>query len=119
MIVIIGKISIEEWGEGDDPVLFVSDKPSEPLIERLGEIKNKPVTVRYWTAERETTPEQIKEGFLRELMGQGDATLVAQFSEITGYLWTDNELNIGGHNLRSELENCADKWIVLEIEVHQ
>ena len=43
----------------------------------------------------------------------------ACYSEYTGYLWTDEEVLIGGHDLIEELRGCEGKWLLLEIVVHE
>jgi hypothetical protein len=118
-IKIAGLLSLRNYrDEGETDVLYVSDKPDTPLIERLEEMQCKTVTVRYWTANREAPEQEIKEGFLRELAGALDADLGARYSEITGYLWTDNELKVGGHDLLEELEGHVGKWLIFEAELH-
>jgi hypothetical protein len=50
-----------------------------------------------------------------EMLGEGDATFGARYSEDTGYLWTDEELNVGGHDLLGELESHEGRYCLLEI----
>ena len=38
------------------------------------------------------------------------------YSEYTGYLWTDEKLVIGGHDLLNEIKGNIGKYIHLEIE---
>jgi len=51
-------------------------------------------------------------------MGLPELEFEPRYSEITGYLWTDETLKIGGHNILDVLESNEGKHIYLEIEVH-
>lgn len=41
---------------------------------------------------------------------------VDQYSEITGCLWTDEELKVGGHDLLAELDSYNGKYLVMEVK---
>lgn len=89
------------------------------LAEELrSRIARKTVSVRYWITDKETSKEQAQEEFLKKLMGIAECDFGAQYSEHSGYLWTDEECKIGGHDLISELKNYAGKWLILEIDIH-
>jgi hypothetical protein len=112
-----GLLSRHSHGEADD-ILFLSTE-EEPLAEVLdGRIRRTQVTVRYWITNFPCSREEATEDHARQLMGIAATKFGAVYSEITGYLWTDQECNIGGHDLIGELEDCAGKWLILEIEVH-
>ncbi|MNJ80064.1 hypothetical protein D3C77_783070 [compost metagenome] len=51
-------------------------------------------------------------------MGFCDVGYGARYSELTGYLWTDEYLKVGGHDIIEELRSYVGKWLILEIEVH-
>lgn len=100
-------------------VLFLSDH-TMPLAEMLiADIANRTVTARYWITGRRVTKEEAREAFVRTLLGQADVEFVARYSETTGYLWTDEECRIGGHNLLDELRGHIGKWLILEVEIHE
>jgi hypothetical protein len=104
-------------GENDD-ALFIGDM-EYPLAEEFeSELQGKQVSVRYWISDTKKTKEQIQRSALKTIMGVVDADYGDRYSEITGYLWTDEELNIGGHDLRSELSCYKGKFVYLEIDVH-
>ena len=50
-----------------------------------------------------------------KFIGGIEADFNPRYSEITGYLWTDEELNVGGHDLMAELKSNVGKWLILEI----
>ena len=41
------------------------------------------------------------------------------YSEITGYLWTDEVVKIGGHDLLKEFETHLGKYLYMEIEYYE
>ena len=51
-------------------------------------------------------------------MGLLESEFWEQYSEITGYLGTDETLNVGGHDLLEELRSNIDNYIILEIEIY-
>lgn len=112
-----GLLCLHSWGEADD-ILFLSSLAG-PMAEVLeDEIAGKTVTVRYWITNKETTKEEAQEAFIGELLGRLDAECRSRYSEITGYLWTDEEINIGGHDLLAELQSYVGKWLILEVDIH-
>lgn len=115
-LIYNGLLCLRSWGEADD-ILYLSTL-ERPLIEELEIIHKKKVTVRYWITDKQITKEEANN--ITALMAEGivDANLWAQYSEITGYLYTDEELNIGGHNLLQELKSFIGKWVYLEIQMH-
>jgi hypothetical protein len=41
------------------------------------------------------------------------------YSDITGYLWTNEDLIVGGHDLLNELRSYKGKFAVIEITYHE
>jgi hypothetical protein len=118
MIVISGLLCLHTYGEADD-ILFVSSE-RDPLAEVLHEkISGKRVSARYWITYEPCTPEEASEDFVRRLFGGADTKFGARYSEITGYLWTDEKVKIGGHNLIEELRGNVGKWLILEVTVYE
>jgi len=109
-----GQLKLDSYGESDD-VLFISTIDT-PLVEALGWISGKKAIVRYCVTEKQTTKEESEDQFLKKLMGVAEVEFHAKYSEITGYLWTDEELNIGGHDIIAELKSYIGEWLILEIE---
>jgi hypothetical protein len=112
-----GLLSLHSYGEADG-ILFLSSIGG-PLAEELEWMHRKNVTVRYWVTDKQSTKEEAKEAFIHTLCGKADVNFGAKYSEITGYLWTDEELNVGGHSLINRLKSEVGKWVHLEIEVAQ
>lgn len=92
----------------------------EPIAEELSYISGNVVTVRYYLSDKEATEEELTEDFLiNTLYGDMKSDYGARYSEYTGYLWTDDELNIGGHDLLAELEGADGKFLYLIVELDQ
>lgn len=100
---------------GDDDILFLSSV-RQPLIDELYFMANKKCTVRYWITDKQTTKEEAQEEFVKTLFGMAQQAYGAHYSEMTGYLWTDEKLNVGGHDLADELRSNVGKWLHIEIE---
>ncbi len=112
-----GYLSKKDYEDAYD-VLFLSSV-DDPLTEELMDaLDQKQVTIRYWVTKKECTKDQAQEFFIRELFGELNAEYSPCYSEATGYLWTTEELNIGGHNLLDELSSYVEKYLILEIDIH-
>lgn len=88
------------------------------FIEELEWMVGRCVTVRYWITEEECTKEGAKESFIKKLFGVADAGVIHVYSELSGYLWSDEKLKIGGHDLFKELDSYVTKYLILEITDH-
>jgi hypothetical protein len=110
-----GLLSIQPHGEYDE-ALYISSVDA-PLADELAWIAGKIVTVRYWITDKPCTKDEAQEAAILQIMGLADVDFGARYSEATGYLWTDEELNIGGHDLLAELKSNVGKWCILEIEI--
>lgn len=73
------------------------------------------LTARYIISDRALTDKEAVEVPARIACGMGFAEYAEAYSEITGYLWTDQNIQIGGHDLQEELRGYAGKWLWLEI----
>jgi hypothetical protein len=109
-----GLLSIKGYGDSEDR-LFISSV-DKPLAEELEWICNKNVTARYWISNMKASKDEVQEDFIQQLCGKAEAEFYVRYSEITGYLWTDEDIIIGGHDLLEELLSHLGKWLILEIE---
>jgi hypothetical protein len=117
--VFEGYLKYTDNGEGDDILYFLTFGETVPLAELLQEeIGNKLVTVRYYISDRVVSIEEAQQKFINQLFGVLDANYNVVYSEITGYLWTDQEINVGGHDLLEELATYHGKYLILEVEIH-
>jgi hypothetical protein len=116
--IYAGKLRLDDYGEAYD-ILFISSH-EKPLADILAnDISGKNVSARYWVCDKEMTKDQAQKSFLTSLMGMAHVDFGPYYSEVTGYLWTDEEIKIGGHDLLAELKSYAGKWLILEIDIHE
>lgn len=109
-----GLLCLHTAGDADD-VLFLSSL-KDPLARELQWMNSKKVTVRYWVTDRQVTKEEAEETFVQLCMGKAKADYGSHYSDMTGYLWTDEELNVGGHNIIEELKSYVGKWLIMEVD---
>jgi len=113
-----GLIALHDYGEAMN-VLFLSDLDDPLAIVLEEEIADKVVSVSYWITDQKCTHEEAQREFLKRLSGVAECEFQSQYSEITGYLWTDEEINIGGHDLLQELKSHIGKWLLLDIAIKE
>ena len=100
----------------DYEALFIGDE-DEPFARIWDDdLHGKQVTVRYWISDNEQTKEQLKENQLLAISGAVYADYGACYSELTGYLWTDEKVNVGGHDLIFELQSNVGKFLYMEVD---
>ena len=116
-IIYKGFISERERGEHYDAV-YIGDT-DEPIAFELESINRKQVSVRYFISDTEKSKNELTENFICSLAGATNADYSDRYSDLTGYLWTDEELNIGGHDLMKEIKENIGKYIYMEIDVHE
>lgn len=117
-LIYKGLIKERDYNENFD-ALFIGDN-GEPIAMIFEEnIQGKQVSVKYWISDSEKTKEQLTENLLSTIVGAVDADYTDRYSDYTGYLWTDEELNVGGHNLLKELKSNVGKYVYLEVDVHE
>ncbi len=98
-----GYIKLHEHGEHDALFLDGMDVPlAEQLRDDIDEYGGF-LTVRYFLSDRERTLEELTGDLIRHIVGYRSADYTPQYSEYTGYLWTDEAIDINNHNLLDEL----------------
>ena len=113
-----GILAVHDYGDADDVLFLDGGEQDAPLAEVISddmEEHGRYLSVRYWTADAPGEDDVIIEGAIREMLGESDATYVSHYSERTGYLWTDEEINVGGHDLLEELKSHVGLYCLLEI----
>jgi hypothetical protein len=115
-IIHRGQIMVGPAGEFDDAVFIDSDTP---LVEELmDDVNGKMVSVRYFITDTSQTKSELTESLIKKLYGDAEANYGHVHSEYTGYLWTNHDLSVGGHDLISEIASYKGKFLHLEIEIH-
>lgn len=120
-MIIQGQIYEGPKGENDN-ALYVSDERHDPLAERIATAiyqGGRYATARYWISNKPKTLAQLEENHLRKIFGDVKADYGDNYSDYTGYLWTDEEAVFGGHDLIRELRDHTEKYLYLEIIFHK
>ena len=109
--IYTGMLVMGPFGDHESALYLMNTEtfrlPSEPLIKTLMEDKyfHDELTVRYWVSDVPLTKDQLIENTVRQQLGDSEIKYYSHYSELTGYLWTDEEFNVGGHDLKSELRS--------------
>lgn len=108
-------------GEADD-ILYVCKQRGrvheDPFAEIIiGDIEQYGhyLSVRYHITDTERSAEELMTATALLAIGIGEAEFQHNYSEITGYLWTDELLQVGGHNLLEELASHLGSFAHIEI----
>lgn len=123
VIDIQGEINIVEAdGCGDYIVVGNWTTKQYRLVEYLIydlKLLGKVITVRYWITSEEKTKEEATEQHLKQVMGCVEGEWHSIYSDVTGYLVLGENLVVGGHDLVEELRSHKDKYLILEVTVHE
>lgn len=116
-----GRLVKTSNGEDDDLLGLVPEGESDAVILAEQIMDDCPAghnfwSVTYYVSDIPVAVSDLDAAVLATICGHGDVDYGMRFSETTGYLWTDEELNVGGHNLRAELESFIGKFVHLEIK---
>ena len=112
-----GQLALGSNGEEED-ILYFADDMDTPLAEIIADAisaHGNYLSVRYYVADTPLGEEEPTEAFFDGLYGLGSAEYWIRYSEITGYLWTDESVVVGGHDILAELKAAAGKWLWMEI----
>lgn len=92
------------------------DQPTTNILaEECGCWRSTETTVRYFVTDREVSKAELEEDLVRVVTGAGESKYCMYYSEYTGYLWTDEKLKVGGHDLMEELRGMMGKWLWMEV----
>lgn len=111
-----GEISLNEFEENYE-TLFIG-KNEEPFSKIWSDLfYKKQVSVRYYISDIDTEKsiEELKENHLLSISGSVYADYSERYSDLTGYLWTDESLKVGGHDLLQELQDNVGKYLYMEV----
>lgn len=108
----------DKWGR-------LKTEPFEPLAKRVYELASygrRTVSVSYHITDGPLNADQLTELLIAKLSGVSlagdhDIEYFHRYSDLTGYLWTNEKLQIGGHDLIKELSTYLGKWCHLIIKL--
>lgn len=75
-----------------------------------------PVSIRYFITDQPVESSDLEVALAATF--DYDIDYCMHYSELTGYLWTDENLKVGGHNLIKILSNYLGKYLHLEVTFH-
>jgi len=114
-LIINGRISQREYMY--NYTTFIGDI-DEPIAKYLQEnIYAKNVSVKYFISNTLKTKDELMINNLLKISGSLDADYSDAYSDITGYLWTDEQIMVGGHDLLAEINSNVGKFIYLQIDI--
>jgi hypothetical protein len=111
---LTGQLTLRSVGEADD-ILHCGP---EVVTEWAEMLTGKQVSLRWWISNICESDEAIKQRALEQVLGRADIEWGARYSAVTGYLWTDEKLKVGGHDMIDRLKSDVGKYLLLEVEVH-
>lgn len=91
-----GKITYGPHDESEGEALMLGDHFLTRLLEGY---KGEKVFVAYVFSSKKITPGRFREMAILSAEGIANPVLAAHYSEITGFLWLDDECHVGGHDL--------------------
>lgn len=112
-IVLTGLIARHNVDESEE--LHVGD---ERLASWAEDFNGKTLSVRYWVSDTPLTIDEAIEAAAMTTLGYAETKHHVHYSDITGYLWTDEEFKVGGHDMMDEIESYIGKYLILEVTVH-
>lgn len=116
MYIIKGLITEKDYKETYDAI-FVGEHDEPLLVFAQDCLEGRQVTLRYWITNKELTLQELEKLTVMKLLGMCDAEFFERYSEPTGYLWTDENFKVGGHDILEELKDAVGKYLYMEISV--
>ena len=123
-VVIEGMIYIGDFGDNSETLMLWTRREVEPLARAIDVEYNSHFpfwSVRYFVSDQERHGDEWTAALIGRLYGESDVDYYDHYSDLTGYLWTDEDFNVGGHDLLDELRSLvgkSSKWLRLEITMH-
>lgn len=115
-VIYRGLITESPLGENDNALMLLGlDRPLAEIINSDIDDLGRYLSVVYFVSDHSKPIEDLQSDLIKSVMGLGDVTYLDRYSEMTGYLWTDEWLKVGGHDLLEELRSYRDKFLHLEI----
>ena len=115
IVELIGKI--DKWGT-------VENDPERPDMLKIGDTalcklrfrRGDEVYITYYISDVELTKEKFEENRLLTIIGSPSINYNHIYgTELTGYMWTDENFKVGNHDLYEELKSYDSKYCYLKI----
>ena len=121
LILVDHRPKPNKWDGSYEPISF---KPLADAVYECTGYGRDTVTVSYHITDKPHTGEELTAMVIAKICGvnlSGDLTAKYghRYSEMTGYLWTDEKFQVGGHDVLAELATYWGKWCHLILTVHK
>ena len=114
ILLLEGKIREKENGDHADALYIGADIIAEAISDNF-QSHRAPVFCCWAISERPITPYDLLGIAVEQANGDVDAIYYHRYSEITGYLWTEQDAIIGGHNLVEIFGNHIKRYAILVV----
>ncbi len=115
---IRGQIILSHDSNGYEAITLLDTetfKTHEPFASEFPSYSN--VSVWYLISDKPIPEKEINKEVVQYQTGAAKSRYGAKYSDMTGYLWTDEEAKVGGHDLIRELTSNLGKFLHMEIEI--
>lgn len=104
---------------GANSLIANSEFPmSQRMEEKIG-WRGKFASIKMFTSDKVIDPTKVEEEFIMKYYGAAESEYNLSYSDLTGYLWTDEGFVVGGHDILKLLKSNYGKYIHLEIELYE
>lgn len=115
VINVIKKVTFK----GEELVDLGSGFPLTKKMEDKIEWMHHYASVMFVTGDTPIDPTKVEETIIQSYYGEVDSAYHHRYSDCTGYLWTDEEFKVGGHDIIKILGNYVGEYIHMEIELYK
>jgi hypothetical protein len=111
--------------EGEYSALSVTSGPMHTYLSEVIEKLmgwNNIATFQWHIASEPKSFYELEEALVKTSMGEVDASFYHSYSDLTGYLWTNEEIKVGGHDLLGEIIQTMNslpsgpKYLAMRVE---
>lgn len=105
--------------EGEEVLINTAGFPFSKQMEETMGWREKYASIRMFTDDKPIDPTKVEEEFIINYYGGAKATYSMRYSDLTGYLWTDEGFVVGGHDILEILKSNYGKYVHMEIELYE
>lgn len=104
---------------GEEEEVIVGSFPFTKEMEDKCGWLNKYASISMLTGDTPIDMDHIDETKIVSMMGEVESDYYHTYSDYTGYLWTTEKFNCGGHDIPAILYNHMGEYIHMEIELYE
>lgn len=99
--------------------MVVGSFPFTKVMEDKIQWCEKYASIQMLTGDTPIDVDNIDETKIVSMMGEVESEYYHRYSDLTGYLWTDEGFKCGGHDIPEILESHIGEYIHMEIELYE